>query len=256
MSEFSFSRFKRVIQNDALRIARPLAYGTLAVLGLTVLIYLTNFHTGEMVYQTMNPVFFGIYLLGGGLLFTSLGFQDMHHPLERYQYLMLPCSNIERFLSRYLLTGPLYLLYVILAFSGIDWLGNQLTAWWIGARQPLFSPFTALSLLLIRIYLLAHIVMLTGAICFRSHALIKTALSLLLLLVGFVAAMYVLLRIFYWDAFSWTSFHFHVVKPLQVPLLPLFDAAWMNFAVAGGFALWILYVAYRCLRAHEVQDGL
>ncbi len=179
----------------------------------------------------------------------------MHHPLERYQYLMLPCSNIERFLSRYLLTGPLYLLYVILAFSGIDWLGNQLTAWWIGARQPLFSPFTALSLLLIRIYLLAHIVMLTGAICFRSHALIKTALSPAAAARGLCGGHVCLAADLLLDAFSWTSFHFHVVKPLQVPLLPLFDAAWMNFAVAEGSRSGSC-MSPTAVCAHEVQDGL
>jgi hypothetical protein len=254
MSQFSLPRFTRVIQNDALRISRPLLFGTLALLGFTVLIYLTNFTAGDAPATPMNGMWFAIYLPVGGLVFTSASFQDMHHPLERYRYLMLPCSNLERFVSRYLLTGPLFVLYAVVAFSIIDWVGNLLTGWLIDARQPLFSPFSSQSWLMIRIYLGAHVFALIGAICFRSHALIRTALALLALFLGFAAVCYVAMRIFYWDAFSWT--HFEAVRSIRMMLFPFFAASWLNTAIGIGFALWILYVAYRCLRGHEVQDGL
>lgn len=254
MSQFSLSRFTRVIRNDALRIAKPVLYGTLALLGLTVLLYLANFEAGQLTDPPLREALFGIFLLGTGLIFTSMGFQDMHHPLERYQYLMLPCSNIERFLSRYLLTGPLFILYVIVVFSGMDWLGNLLTGWWKGAQEPLFSPFSVSALVLIRVYLGVHVVMLTGAICFRSYALIKTALSLLLLLVGFGVTGFIAIRIFYWDSFK--GFGFGGNHPPEMQLAPFFAATWMNAIVLTGFTLWILYVAYRCLSTHEVQDEL
>ena len=127
MNQFSSPRFLRLIQNDVLRVARPVIFGTLALLGLTVLIYLANFETGRTSDPPLYNVLFSIYLLGGGLVFTSLAFQDMHHPLERYQYLMLPCTNVERFLSRYLLTGPLLLIYIVVAFSAMDWIANLLS---------------------------------------------------------------------------------------------------------------------------------
>ncbi|MEO6186969.1 MAG: hypothetical protein ABIP38_02515 [Steroidobacteraceae bacterium] len=255
MSQFSLSRFTRVIQNDALRIAKPVVFGTLALLGLTVLIYLTNFTAGHVTDPPVHEVLFGIFLVGAGLIVTSMAFQDMHHPLERYQYLMLPCSNVERILSRYLLTGPLFILYAVVAFSGMDWLGNLLTDAWKGAREPLFSPFSVSAVVLLRVYLGVHIVMLTGAICFRSYALIKTALSVILLLVGLAATSYVATRIFYWDAFTWNRFG-PDDDSLNMLVAPIFTATWANVAVVTGFALWILYVAYRCLSTHEVQDEL
>ncbi len=43
---FSFPRFRRVLQNDVLRILRPLMFGTLAMLGLVCVAYLINFRTG------------------------------------------------------------------------------------------------------------------------------------------------------------------------------------------------------------------
>jgi hypothetical protein len=258
MSQFYFPRFQRVIQNDALRHAKPLFFGTLALLGLTVLIYLGKFNAGQSENLPVHVVLFPIYLLATGLLFTSMSFQDMHHPLERYQYLMLPCSNIERFLSRYLLTGPLFLLYVMATFTAMDWVANQVTEMWKDAQAPLFSPFSAESLQIARIYLLLHIAMLTGAICSRSYALLKTALSVLLLIMGLGVVSYIATRIFYWDAFSWTSWapSGASAESFHMPLEPLFVASWMNFTVVIGFVLWILYVAYRCLCTHEVQDGI
>ena len=107
MNAFSIARFQRLLQNDALRMLRPVLYCTLAFLGLTVLLHATLTEAGTTAQPSISIVVFGIYLLGGGLLLTSLAFHDMHHPLEGQRYLMLPCSNLERFLSRYLLTGPL-----------------------------------------------------------------------------------------------------------------------------------------------------
>jgi hypothetical protein len=254
MSQFSLPRFQRLLLNDALRFVKPVVYANLALLGLTVLIYLNSFEPGQQTDPPLAQVLFGIYLMGQGLLFTSVSFQDMHHPLERYQYLMLPVSNLERFLSRYLVTGPLFILYVIATFFVMDWVGNQLASAWIDVREPSFTPFASGPWVLIRVYLFTHILMLTGAICFRSYALIKTVLSLVLLAASLGAVSYVAMRIFYWDAFSWRRFE--PTGEIHMLVEPMFAASWMNITVAIGFALWILHVAYRCLRAHEVQDGL
>jgi hypothetical protein len=250
---FSFPRFQRVLQNDVLRISKPLMFGTLAMLGLLCLAYLINFEPGQHVDDpAVSVVFFGLTLGLGGLLFTSSSFNDMHHPLERYHFLMLPVSNFERFLSRYLLTGPLLVLYVVVTFTVMDWTANHFASWAKEANVPLFSPFEFKPLLLIKIYLLLHTVMLTGAICFRSYAWIKTALSFLLVLASMPVVIYLSVRIFFYDSFSWNSFR--EVRNVHLHLVPAFEAHWLNVAVVLGFALWILYVAYRCLRAHEVQE--
>jgi hypothetical protein len=250
---FSLPRFRRALQNDVLRISKPLLYGTLALLGITIVHYLFNFEPGKVSNDPpMNMVLFGLYLGASGLLFTASSFNDMHHPLERYHYLMLPLSNLERFLSRYLLTGPLLLLYVIVAFSIMDWTANQITMLIRDVSEPLFSPFSERMLVAIRIYLSLHALMLAGAICFRSYAWIKTPLFVLLAVMGAAAAFYISVRIFYYSAFSWA--HLEAVGPVRMYLLPAFQYTWLNSAIVTGFVLWILYIAYRCLRAHEVQE--
>lgn len=255
MSSFSPPRFRRLFVNDVLRVAKPVLLASAALLCLTSIIYIANFEPGRVPDDPpLGVIFFGIYLLGGGLLLTSEIFHDMHHSLERYQYLMLPVSNLERFLSRYLLTGPLLVLYMLVAFSITDWTGNQLAGWLKDASASPFSPGEDAVLVLIRVYFLTHLVVLLGAICFRSMNLIKTALALVAIVLSMGAAGYIATRIFYFDAFSWGRFE--AVKPLRMPLMPLFEASWMNWTIVVGFAAWLLLVAYRCLRAHEVQNGL
>ena len=103
-------------------------------------------------------------------------------------------------------------------------------------------------------YLFVHLLAFMGAICFRSMNLLKSALTLAVFWVSMAAVGYLAMRILYFDAFEWGSFE--PVKPIRMSLLPLFEAWWMNWAVALGFSAWLLYVAYRCLKAHEVQNGL
>lgn len=254
MNTFSLARFRRVLQNDALRMLRPVLYCTLGFLGLTLLLHATLTGPDATTQPATSLVVFGIYLLGGGLLLTSLAFHDMHHPLEGYRYLMLPCSNSERFLSRYLLTGPLLLLYVVGSFAAMDWLASLLTAFWADAREPAFSPAAPAALVMMRVYLFAQALVFTGAICCRSLALPRTLLFLLATCAGLLAVLYVAVRIFYWNHFDWTDWR--PVRPLGFALVPLFAATWMNVLAAVGFTLWMLRVAYRSLCTHEVQDGL
>jgi len=226
-----------------------------ALLCLTCIVYLVNFEPGHIPDNPSPSVLlFGLYLLGGGLLLTSEIFRDMHHALERYHYLMLPVSNTERFLSRYLLTGPLLVAYLVIAFAVMDWTGNQLAAWLKEASAPSFSPASGNVLLLIRVYLFVHLVAFLGAICLRSINLLKTALLLVLFACSMGAVAYVATRMFYFDAFKWGRLL--PVANVHMHLVPLFAASWMNWAAGLGFSAWLLYVCYRCLKAHEVQNGL
>jgi hypothetical protein len=255
MSNFSFPRFRRLLLNDVLRLARPVFLTALVLLAGTVVIYVSNIEPGRVPLDPpLGTVFFGIYLIGMGLLLTSLIFRDMHHPLERYQYLMLPASNLERYASRYLLTGPLFVVCMLVAFSFMDWAGNQAADWLNEASAPLFSWMADSTLLLIRVYLAVHVIVFLGAICFRSMNLVRTALAVVGIILSMAAAGYLATRIFYFDAFSWSSLR--PVKSLPMTLLPLFEASWLNWSIGMAFLAWLLYVAYRCLKAHEVQNGL
>jgi len=255
MISFSLPRFRRLFANDALRVAKSVALSSLALLCLTCALYVGNFEPGDTPTDPpLGVVLFIIYVLCAGLLLTSESFRDMHHPLERYHYLMLPVSNLERFLSRYLLTGPLFVLYALAAFTVMDWVGNLLAGWLKDAAQPLFSPAVPPVSIVLRVYLFLHVIGFLGAIAFRSLNLVKTALATVVVAFSLLVVGYISLRVFYFGAFEWGSFE--SVAPIHAAVIPLFEATWANWVAALGFATWLLYVAYRCLKAHEVQNGL
>jgi hypothetical protein len=252
---FSLARFRRVLLNDALAMGRWFLYGALVLLALTALVYLISFDPGRLTQDPpARELVFTWFVLGAGTLGTSVAFRDMHHPLERYQYLMLPVSNLERFLSRYVLTGPVFMLYAVLVFTAADAAGNVLAWWFRDLREPPFSPLSGNSLLAMRVYVVVHAVNMTGAICFRSFALPKTLIWVSIVSLGVTAVVYVSMRIFYAGSFVFSRIE--AVEPIRLHLLPIFAASWLNYLVVAAFVLWVLFVAYRCLRAHQVQDEL
>jgi hypothetical protein len=252
--EFSARRFGRVIRNDALRIARLVLFTTVALCGLTLFIYMFNARSLGGEAQTLPLVLFGIYMVGTGLLLTGSIFHDMHHRLERYQYLMLPVSSLERLLSRFLLTGPLFVLYSFLAFMVFDFAGKQLVRMYWGIHQPLLPLFSTETKWLVYSYAWAHLAMFIGAICFRTYAFLRTLLSMLAAFLALILVENFAQRIFFPELFSWARFE--RLAPLPVELMPGFSATWMNIAFMVGVFGWLVYVSYACLRDHEASDGV
>jgi hypothetical protein len=255
MSQFlSTARLRRSMLNDVLPLATPASWILLIQLVVTALLYLAYDRDGGGEDIPIAQSIFAAYLMIVGLVMTSMSFRDMHHPLERYRYLMLPISNFERYLGRYLLTGPLYVLFMLVAFTLMDATGNLVTHLVLGVTEPRFDQFSKITGFTLCGYLVCHALMFTGAIAFRSYALIKTVLTVIgvqfsTMVVGYIAA-----RVFYPGAFSWKRFS--PVNDLHVMFEPQFVGRWLNIGVGVLFLVWILYVAYRCLKAHEVQDEL
>ena len=163
-------------------------------------------------------------------------------------------SAFERLLSRYLLTGPLFMLYSFLAFMVFDFAGKQLVLMYWEVRLPPFSPFNAQTEMLVYSYVATHVVTLIGAICFRTHAFLRTILFLLALILAMVLVENLAERILFPELFSWARFE--RLEPLPVEVVPGFTVAWMNITFAVGLLGWLLYIAFACLRDHEASDGV
>ena len=251
MSYFHWPRFLRLLCNDLLHQWRKIWIATLALAGTGLIIYLTNLNPQTAGRPELYRVLFPAALIGGGLIFTSTIFADLHHSLQRVHFLTLPCSNLERFLSRYLLSAPLYYLYVLMVYAVFDRVAALIADVAMDTSAAAFVPFEPQILQLTLAYFGLHALMFGGAIYFRSHALIKTLLAVVLIWSGLVLTQLVALRIFYWTYFT--------------TLLPVESAAptpafvpGPTVMVAAGLllSLWVLFIAYQCLREHEVQREL
>ena len=252
MNLLQWPRFLHVLRNDLLLHWKKIWIATLALAGAGLVAYLTNVDPGAAARPALYLGFFSFVLIGGGLIFTSTMFADMHHPLQRFHYLTLPCSNLERFLSRYLLSAPLYYLYVLIAYALFDWVAAVIAHALMGTRAAAFAPFEPQMLQVALQYFCLHALMFAGAIYFRSHTVIKTLLSFVLIGFGLVVLLLVTVRIVYWDYFE--TLFMPVQSVIPPPILDVPPYAW---TVAGlVLSLWVLFIAYQCLREHEVQGDL
>jgi hypothetical protein len=251
MNTFDLSRFLRLFSNDVLQQWRRVWISTLALAGIGLICYVTNVDPNAAERPEIDMFLFSAVLLAGGFVLTSTVFADMHHPLQSAQYLTLPCSALERFLGRYLLTGPVYYLYVLIAYAIFDVVAALISDELIGVRAAAFAPFSSKIREVTLYYFGLHALVFGGAIYFRSYALIKTALSVVLIWLGLLLVFAVSLRLIYWDRFTtWLPNESAArINFIGVPF-------WAQMTVAGLLYVWVLFIAYQCLREHEVQREL
>jgi hypothetical protein len=112
----------------------------------------------------IEPTSIYFLLLFPGLFATSCIFSDLHSTNQKYTYLMLPALQIEKLLTRWILTGVVYIsvLYLIVnVFKHSMFLDNDY-------KQGLID--------LSKTYLIMHSIIFLGALHFKKNPLIKTVL--------------------------------------------------------------------------------
>lgn len=251
MNRFSFARFRRVFANDFLQQWRKVWMATLGTVAVALVIYVMGVDPRADVVPPPHATLFPMILLVAGLIFTSTIFSDLHHPLQRFHYLTLPCSNLERFVSRYLLSGPLLLVYVLVVYTLFDWVAGGVSELLKGARAQPFPVFTDFPWEHALRYFGAHAVMFAGAIYFRSHVFFRTTLFVAVIVLGLLLVQLVALRILFRGHFT-SLFEIDKaldIEPFSVP---------PSLAIGGWIllGLWILCIAFVRLREHEVQREL
>lgn len=176
VNSFSLQRLSRLIVNDL-----KLHSKTMLITAITLAIFLSLFSMGG----------FGVYyiiLYLGGFILTSFAFNELHDYRRAHLFLTLPCSNLERFLTKWFLTSIGYAIGVLIiyyVFSLINIAVNSLF------YHQVINPLNLLQenlWLSIGKYIILQSIILLGAIVFKKYALIKTALviaSILLILTLF-----------------------------------------------------------------------
>lgn len=124
---------------------------------------------------------FGFNLIIVGFILSSLAFKDLNHTLKRYQYLTLPVSALEKFLSMWFLTSVSWIIF----FTGIYYFyaivvnlfGSNI---FTNIHFESFSPFNSKALDIIKYYFVLQGIFLVGATHFKGYVFPKTILSLLI----------------------------------------------------------------------------
>lgn len=258
---FDPRRFAHVLINDLLQLQlRRIAFASLGLAGIGFFVYFVNLSADTDVADAQLAfVQFATLLFLGGAIFTSMIYNDMHHPLERYHFLMLPYSNLERFVSRYLISAPLFVLYAIVLYKVFEVCANFVCALLregrVVAPLDLDSPFLWNT---VKTYFVMHIFVYAGAIWFHSNALIKTLFTGFVLWALFGALLFISVRLMYWDSFI-SLFDTNPEGPyINFEFLAVGEDGfmWYHKLLFSALLLWFLFLAWLGLKEHEVQGGL
>ena len=178
---FSLRRFGRLFTKFTAEHGRTYLLGAGALAGTLLLVM------GVLAYLMGSPpgigqqvVFFAMFLLGAGFLFTSSVFADFGEKSRAMAALTLPAAQLEKYLVAWLYSGPLFVLAFVGVFFAVDSLimvvGGRSGPAGTGVLLNLFSPEAGLGTLLL-LFVVVHGVALWGSIFFGKTAFIKTGVA-------------------------------------------------------------------------------
>ncbi len=165
-----------------------------------VFIFLLLFH---LLMASENPgpndlpsnhvIFYILGLMVLGTIFTSSSFNELNNKSSSHHYLSIPASTLEKLISKWLVTGVLY----VIAFNVFYFLyaifSNVLTSSFFGLVTPTFNPFEQqvqmdgfTPFFLSKIYLALHTIYLAGAVYFGKFAYFKTMIAQFVITVSMV----------------------------------------------------------------------
>ena len=178
--QFRFPRFMKLLKNDLRLNHRGILYVTLGALAVLLLIGFAAAYDGQ---QAPDPEFYysfyGLTLILGGALYTSVAFRELNRPHTAHLYLTTPASTLEKFLAKWVLTTfgfliahlLIFYLYVLIV-NGVEVLTAEtettITEFSIFENSPV--P------LLMKIYFAGQSIYLLGAIAFNKYEFFKTAI--------------------------------------------------------------------------------
>lgn len=180
MTTFEFSRFKALFVREFHTNFKSI----LKVLLIIILtIFIINLFSAVFSNSDSNEhqiiINFGLILLIGGFIYSSLAFSEFMKITTRAEYLSLPGSSLEKITVKWLYTN----LFVIIAVTGIFLILGSLF-------MPIIDNFqmneysneilTSKSYWnLVGVYFIVHSVFFFGSIAFNRGAIIKTLLYLI-----------------------------------------------------------------------------
>lgn len=253
MNQLDTARLTWLLRNEMLTAWSRLLRYTIGGLVIGLLLYIVGLlvamSSGNAGQYAMYRDVFSLILMTGGAVFTASIFNNLHTPLEDIHYLMTPVSSVERFLTKYLVSGPLFVIYLLLAWFVFEILAQILARLMFGTAGLFMDISSPHIIEAITGYLKIHVLVFAGSVFFRRYTLLKTMATYALLAGTGVFLAVQTLRLRFAGLFESGGFSFDAETQvdLNMPLQAWhFDVLWLLLC------LWILYLAYLWLVDYEV----
>lgn len=171
---------------------------------LTAVIYLisaimayNNAPSGQLYFSLFTNILFA-----GGFIVTSMIFKEIHKKETAQNYLLLPASNFEKFISRLLISTIGFALITVAGVSLISYLSEGVNLLIFKRHNVFFNPFTKTVWVLIAHYIVAQSFFFLGAVFFRKFHFIKTINIIFLIQISLSIITVLFIRIIFFDFFE------------------------------------------------------
>ncbi len=123
------------------------------------------------------------FIFIAGYLVTSMAYNEIHTPARGQFYLILPANTFEKLLSNWLLTSVIYILVAQVLLSLVLIISGLLSALIFSTQIEFYNPFTEAGFKNMGIYVVTQSIFFLGALYFRKNNMLKTLLSLFVIIV-------------------------------------------------------------------------
>lgn len=164
---------------------------------------LSNSRDGNMYF---HQTFFQLLLAISGAIISGKFFADQLLKEKGYSYLMLPSTNLEKYVSAVLTTGIGYAIFILIFYYLLANVSDAISAALVG--RQLFVPFTFDPDLVwnsLRVYMNINALFLLGGLIYHKNPVIKTIAVCFGIFVGLTLVFGLTMKMVFWEYISWNT---------------------------------------------------
>lgn len=202
VNRFSFTRFQLVLKRYVVLNQRTWLIGFLCVAAFLLLIAVlptisNMFNVAQPGFIAIRELTISLYSLGG-LILTSMIFNEIHTSTKAFQFLTLPSTTLEKLSAAWFTSSIVYTVISMISIVVLSILIELIKGVNTGIWTPfhIFNPFTSDVFSAILSFLFYQSIFLLGAVYFKKNNFIKTFLVIVVFVLGIIFVLNIALLIF------------------------------------------------------------
>lgn len=176
--EFNITRLGLLLKRKFLESGLNYVGGIAIGVGIVSVLSLLALLGGGVHLDSYYKSAFAAYFIGG-LIVTSLAFAEINKPETGYQFMTLPASSSEKFITTWIFTSLVYSLIAFIIIICGSFLLSLVEYAGYAVRGPILDLSGILDVFLS--YFFLNTIFLAGAAAFKRYAFFKTLLTFLIL---------------------------------------------------------------------------
>lgn len=197
----SFPRLGLQLRNDLLKFYRPILLTSGVFIGFILLVYMVQVQ--DVIDHGTVPPFhtewFGTILMIAGFVFSSFAFYELNQKEKGMRYLLDPASQLEKWLSRFIITSGGFALYFWLLYGLTAVICDAVARGIWGASLQPFDMIGDNTLLLLRLYLVLQSLFIAGSIFLGRLSFLTTPLTLGIIAAAFLLLATITIKLLIWN---------------------------------------------------------